>query len=56
MLRISGRSLNFERENALMAARWRKFDLFKQIPILEQKTAPTCARCFAELVMMGGVL
>ena len=43
---------NFEGENAMMEARWLKFQLPVKIPLSEQKTVRSCARCFYELEFM----
>ena len=50
---FAGKSANVEGENAMMEARWQKFQLSVQIPLSEQKTVKSCARCFCELVFMG---
>ncbi len=41
------------RETEMMEARWRTFQLTYQIPEGEQKSIVPCARCFAELVLLG---
>lgn len=53
MIKFVGRTSNEEGENAMMEARWKKFELFVQIPENEQKNAESCARCFSELVFLG---
>ena len=50
---FSGKSANVEGENAMMEVRWPKFQLSFHIPLSEQKTVKSCARCFCELVFMG---
>ena len=50
---FAGKSANVEWENAIMEARWRKFQLSVQIPLFEQKTVKSCSRCFCGLVFMG---
>ena len=43
---FAGKSANVEGENAMMEERWWKFQLSVQIPLSEQKTVKSCARCF----------
>ena len=50
---FAGKGTNVDGKNAIMEARWRKFQLSVQIPLSEQKTVKSCARCFCELVFMG---
>ena len=50
---FAGNDGNVEGENVMMEARWRKFQLYVQIPLSEQKTVKSCVRCFCELVFMG---
>ena len=40
-------------ENDMMAARWRVFDFFYQIPAAEQKEVPPCPKCFSKLILTG---
>ena len=40
-----------ERENGMMAVRWKIFEFPYQIPVGEQKDIPNCPRYFAELIM-----
>ena len=47
------KSVNVEGENAMIEARWRKFQLSVPIPLTEQKTAKSYLRCFCEIVFMG---
>jgi hypothetical protein len=42
-----------ERETEMMAARWKLFSFFHQIPESSQIEIAPCKRCFAELVMLG---
>ena len=37
----------------MMAARWKVFDFFHQIPEAEQRTVPPCPKCFSSLTLMG---
>ena len=37
---------NIERQNTMMEARWRKFQLSVLIPLSKQKTVKSCTRCF----------
>lgn len=53
MVKFTGRSDNIDGENAMMEARWRKFDLTVRIPEANQKDVESCARCFSELVFLG---
>ena len=54
MIKFSGsRIANVKGENAMMEARWRKFQFFAQIQVSEQNEAESCPRCFSELVFMG---
>ena len=39
---FAGKSANVEGENAMMEARWQKFQLSVQIPLSEQKTVKSC--------------
>lgn len=50
--------IKYEGENAkieseMMDARWKIFPMFHQIPKANQKHLEPCARCFAEMTMMG---
>lgn len=38
-------------ETDMMRVRWREFKFFSQIPAEEQVIIPSCARCFAELIL-----
>ena len=40
-----------EREDKMMAVRWRVFDFKHQIPPNEQKDIAPCGKCFATLVL-----
>ena len=40
-------------ENDMMAASWRVFEFFHQIPVAEQKEMPPCPKCFSKLVLTG---
>lgn len=40
-----------ERETEMMAVRWHSFQFRKQIAQRDQITVPSCARCFAELIL-----
>ena len=42
-----------ERETEMMSIRWKVIEFNHQIPESEQKQVPSCARCFAELAVMG---
>ena len=42
-----------ERETEMMAIRWKVIEFNHQIPKREQKKILPCARCFAELVLLG---
>eukprot|EP00794_Sanderia_malayensis_P021425 gene21425-biopygen73 len=42
-----------ERENEMMSVRWKTFEFSYQIAEQDQKSVPSCPRCFAELVMSG---
>ena len=44
-----------ERENEMMAVRWKVFDFTHRIAEKDQKTVPPCSKCFAELVLSGQV-
>ena len=37
----------------MMAARWKVFDFFHQIPEAEQQTVPPCPKCFSSLTLLG---
>lgn len=41
-----------DRETEMMAARWKVFTFYYQIPQHQQKEIPPCMRCFAELVLL----
>ena len=49
---FAGKSTIGERKNAMVEARWRKFQLFVQIPLSEQKTVKSCSRCFCKPAFM----
>ena len=51
-----GRSSDPAAEDAMMACRWREFQLSYSIPTDQQKKFKPCARCFADLVLMGADL
>ena len=53
MVKFTGRSSNVEGENAMMEARWKKFEFNSQIPLAEQVDIGPCERCFSELVYIG---
>lgn len=40
-----------ETETEMMAVRWYSFQFRRQIPHCDQITVPSCARCFAELIL-----
>ena len=40
-------------ENEMMAVRWRTFEFTHQIEVHNQKSIPSCPRCFAELALSG---
>ena len=42
-----------EEENAMMEARWQKFQLSVKISLSEQETVKSCTRSFCDLVFMG---
>ncbi len=42
-----------ERENEMMAARWKVFTFTHQIPQEKQKELHPCGKCFSELVLLG---
>lgn len=42
-----------ERENEMMAARWKVFTFTHQIPQAQQKELPPCGKCFSKLVLLG---
>ena len=50
---FQGKSTDPAGEDAMMAARWREFKFTYSIPKVEQENLQPCARCFAELIMMG---
>ena len=37
----------------MMAARWKLFEFFSQIPQAEQKDVASCPKCFSTLTLMG---
>ena len=39
-------------ENEMMAARWKVFQFFRQIPQNEQRDVPPCPKCFSTLTLM----
>ena len=42
-----------ERDDEMMAVRWKIFEFSHQIPVGGQKDIPSCPRCFAELIVSG---
>ncbi len=42
-----------ERENEMMAARWKVFTFSHQIPQEQQKDLSPCGKCFSKLVLLG---
>ena len=40
-------------ENEMMAARWKVFDFFSQIPEENQRDLSPCPHCFSNLILMG---
>ena len=40
-------------EKDMMAARWKVFEFFNQIPQEEQKDVAPCPKCFSTLTLMG---
>ena len=40
-----------ERETAMMTVRWRHFEFYHQIPLVQQRRLQPCGRCFAAFVL-----
>ena len=40
-------------EDEMMAARWKVFNFYKQIPQTEQREVSACPKCFSALILMG---
>ena len=53
---FTGKSSDPAGEDAMMESRWREFKLTHSIPKAEQTNFSPCARCFAELILMGSDL
>ena len=52
-IQFNGKSSDPSGEDAMMATRWREFKFTYSIPKNQQVKFPPCARCFAELILMG---
>ena len=52
-IQFSGKSVDADGENAMMATRWHEFKFTHSIPKSQQIKFPPCPRCFAELILMG---